>query len=106
MRNLLIMLGLIGILGCSSSTVQAHPAETAEVEVVVSSPPPPTLIEIRPIAPSVHHNWIEGYWVWSGYRYVWRPGFWLHRPGHRWHSGYWVRLERGWRYHRGFWVKI
>ena len=52
------------------------PAETVYIE----APPPPPQVESRPAQTSPGAVWIDGYWQWSGQRYVWVPGYWEMTP--------------------------
>lgn len=44
--------------------------------------PPAPRVEYRTVAPSPHHVWEGGDWLWGGSRYDWRPGRWA-SPGYR-----------------------
>lgn len=60
-------------------TVQASPAQ-----VYVPSAPPAVLYSAPP-APRPGYLWINGYWSWSGSRWVWIDGHWeARRAGYVW----------------------
>ncbi len=52
--------------------------EDLDVEEVAYLPRPPASVERGPNVPppSGDYSWIPGGWVWSGGRYLWRPGYW------------------------------
>jgi hypothetical protein len=74
-------------------------------EVVVSDAPPAPVYETVGIAPGPGFLWIDGYYHWSGVRWVWYRGHYA-RPPHP--GAAWVRARyevRGGRrvYIAGFW---
>jgi hypothetical protein len=79
-----------------------------EPEVIyVQEPPPPLIVENCPPCPAQNYVWINGYWCWSGKKYVWKKGRWV-PPRH--HGEYWIepRYEKhrhGYRYVPGYWDK-
>ena len=77
----------------------------AGVRVYVRVPPPPLIVETRPVAPSPRHVWIDGYHTWNGTAYVWSPGRWDLAPrGHaRWVAGHWKHVRHGWYWVPGHW---
>jgi hypothetical protein len=69
-------------------------------------PPPPVSIETGPTvpAPSPDHIYVPGGWVYSGYRYAWRPGCWVvHRPGWVWIPATYRWSPAGYVYVDGYW---
>ncbi|MDQ2870154.1 MAG: hypothetical protein M3S32_05385 [Acidobacteriota bacterium] len=71
----------------------------------VPAPPPPPVVEVRPVAPSRRHVWAGGYHRWDGRSYVWVPGTWRRAPRARaaWAPGRWVHGRRGWYWVDGRW---
>lgn len=49
---------------------------TVKVEPQPTAPPPATKVEIRPPQPSVHAEWVPGYWHWAGGSWLWLAGRW------------------------------
>jgi hypothetical protein len=72
--------------------------------VVVAGPPPAVRMEVRGVAPSPAHAWVDGYWAWRG-GWVWMPGRWAVPPRgrHAWVPGHWQRRGRGWVFIEGHW---
>ncbi|HUB79494.1 MAG TPA: hypothetical protein VMB03_11880 [Bryobacteraceae bacterium] len=73
--------------------------------VVVGFAPPAPRYAVVGVAPGPGFVWTEGFYNYSGGRYVWVPGRWM-RPPHphaAWVPGAWVREGRGYRFHRGYW---
>ena len=65
---------------------------------------PADVVYTRPAAPYAGAVWIDGDWVYSGGRYVRRPGYWSHpRRGRVYSAGSWVHNERGYTWRRGGW---
>jgi hypothetical protein len=65
--------------------------------VVVTQAPPPSQVEVIPVAPSPAHVWVPGHWSWNGGRYVWVSGHWrLSRNGYYWVPAHWQRTTTGW----------
>ena len=85
-----------------AAIVSASPAALGAPRVYISLPPPPLVVETRPVAPGPHHVWVEGYHRWDGHAYVWVPGayaipphhytVWVpgHYAHHHTHGYYWV----------------
>ena len=73
--------------------------------VVVGFAPPPPRYGVIGVAPGPGYVWIDGFWGWSGNRYVWTAGRWAQPPhAHaRWVRGEWRHEGRGWRYREGHW---
>lgn len=71
---------------------------------IVMTRPPASRTEVRPVKPYANAVWIDGYWKWSGGRYVWVLGYWTQsRPGKTWIPGYWQQKGRGWGWVKGHW---
>ena len=72
----------------------------------VVAPPPPVVAYnyYAPpvaVAPGPGYTWISGYYYPYGGRYVWRSGYWAHRP---YAGAYWVAPRyHGGRYYHGYW---
>jgi hypothetical protein len=68
--------------------------------------PPPTRVEIIPVAPSPNHFWVPGYWQWEGERHRWVDGRWEERrERERWVPHRWDHDEGDgrWHQHGGHW---
>jgi hypothetical protein len=74
-------------------------------EVVVGEAAPASRVEVIPVAPSVNHVWVAGYWSWRGGSWVWVSGRHVLRPrvGVVWVAGHWARHPRGWVWVHGCW---
>jgi hypothetical protein len=74
-------------------------------EVVVAEAAPAPRVEVIPVAPSVEHVWIAGYWSWHGGSWVWVAGRYVlrPRPAAVWVAGHWARHPRGWVWVHGCW---
>lgn len=55
-------------------------AEQGDSFLQVPRMPGPVRMEKLEPAPRDGAVWIDGYWNWSGRRWVWRPGVWALRP--------------------------
>jgi len=78
----------------------------AGVEDVEYLPEPPELIAVGAPgpAPSPDFIWVEGNWVWSGFRYLWRPGYWIRvNPDWTWAPAHYVATPAGYLYVEGYW---
>jgi WXXGXW repeat (2 copies) len=65
---------------------------------------PGGVMYVRPVAPGPGYIWVGDTWVWSGGRYVYHHGYWVHpRPGRVWVEGSWVHARNGWAWHSGHW---
>lgn len=49
---------------------------TVRVEPQPSAPPPAAKVETRPPQPSVHAEWVPGYWHWASPNWLWIRGRW------------------------------
>jgi hypothetical protein len=105
----LVMTGVAGLLagGCYTKheVVRAQGAATAPGDVVISAQPPPPRHEVRTVAPSSEHMWVEGNWIYRDGRWVWMPGEWRVRPSPTatYVPGYWKHTNKGYVYTPGFW---
>jgi len=113
MRRLLfslILFAWIPLVSCRPRhVVVVHDAEVASgprEEVVVAEPAPAARVEVIPVAPSVDHVWIAGYWSHQGGAWVWVGGRYVVRPHVRavWVPGHWERHPRGWVWVYGRWA--
>jgi hypothetical protein len=95
MKKWMLALAATALLGASSAFAQ----------VVVRVAPPAPIVEVRPVAPSPRHVWIDGYHRWDGRRYVWTPGRWAMPPrrGGVWVPGHWDRRPGGYIWIGGRW---
>jgi hypothetical protein len=72
--------------------------------VVVGTPPPTPLEEVRPAPPFEGAAWIPGYWYWNGTRHVWVAGRWSAQPsGYTWEHARWEKHEGKWWHRPGHW---
>ena len=74
--------------------------------VYVQTAPPPQKYVIIPRRPAPTAVWIEGYWDWTGVRFVWVDGLWNINPpraGVVWVPHRWVKTNRGWYRKPGEW---
>jgi len=78
---------------------------TAMPRIYIAAPPPAPIVEVRPVAPSRNHVWVEGFHRWDGNAYVWTPGTWTARPrAHAaWVKGHYVHSRHGWYWVDGRW---
>lgn len=98
LRKLTLALVFTALIG-SAGAVQALP------RIYIPVPPPPPIVEVRPVAPGPRHIWIEGYHRWDNGAYTWVPGHWERRPrAHSvWVRGHYVHGRRGWYWVPGRW---
>jgi hypothetical protein len=78
----------------------------ADVQEIEYLPEPPESIEVAPPGPppSPNHIWVEGNWIWSGVRYLWRPGYWIRvNPDWTWAPAHYVATPAGYLYVEGYW---
>ncbi|HVL75261.1 MAG TPA: YXWGXW repeat-containing protein [Noviherbaspirillum sp.] len=100
MKHILCITALV--LG-SAALAPAVAAPQIGIHVTVGTPPPPVRYEAAP-RPHRGHEWIPGYWDWTGRRYVWVPGRWEKaRAGHYYRRAEWRQGPRGWTLVRGGW---
>jgi len=94
------------VMGCRHKEKEVRHEYENDVDVVyVAKPPPPLIVENRYACPSEQYVWVNGYWYWSGHKYVWRKGRWVRPPRH---GEYWIepryeKHKRGYRYVPGHW---
>ena len=105
----LVMIAAAPLASCRPRVVVvehdvAYTAGSRE-EVVVSEAAPETRVEVIPVAPSVNHVWISGYWSRHGGSWVWVAGRHVVRPRAQavWVAGHWARHPRGWVWVHGCW---
>ena len=77
----------------------------AQVGIYIGHEPPPLRYEVRPAIPGPGYAWTDGYWNWSGARYVWVPGAWRRPPyaNAYWSHPHYDHYREGWRLHEGHW---
>jgi len=84
----------------------AEQKQTEQSREVVYLPPPPETIERGPVvpAPTADHVYVEGSWIYSGGRYLWRPGCWTAcRRGWVWVPAHYVWSPCGYVFVEGYW---
>jgi WXXGXW repeat (2 copies) len=91
------------VFGCAAQ-VDATPPSTAPAAVMATSAPPPVQIEVVPVAPSIDHVWIKGYWHWNGAQWAWRPGHYDIKRGYSWVPAHYDEKGSSWSYVEGHWV--
>lgn len=93
-----LMALMISLSGCAARVGVPPP-------VLVSEPPPPGVVEVRPPIPFSGAVWIGGYYEHRNHRYHWVPGRYAKRPHPRarWVPGRWKHYRRGWGWHEGHW---
>jgi hypothetical protein len=86
----------------------AQPVVVAPIVPVirVTIAPPRPRVEVRPVAPSPDHMWIDGHWAWRGRRHVWVGGHWMTPPstGYAWVPARWVNEGGAWIFYEGHWT--
>ena len=84
--------GLILLAGCTS-------------RVYVRLAPPPARVEVMSPRPGEIYVWVQGFWTWSDYAYVWSPGRWVRAPHAPavWIPGEWRKNRRGYYWVPGHW---
>jgi YXWGXW repeat-containing protein len=89
------------IAGCAAGVAYEDSYGYATV-----APPAYVQVDVQGVAPYPDAIWIDGYWNWSGNRWLWRRGYWGHaRAGYSWVPHRWYRDGRGWRMSAGHWVR-
>jgi hypothetical protein len=93
--------------GTYNPTAVYEPAAPAG-EVIVQTPPPANIVEVRPAVPFAGAVWIPGYWNWNGATHIWVAGRWsAPRPGFAWEPHHWARMPNGgWRMEHGHWRRL
>jgi hypothetical protein len=81
---------------------EGPPPQPPPDQVVVEAPPAP-YVEVVPDSPGPDFVWVGGYWGYSGGRYVWIRGRYIHGHGRHWHPGYWNRGPGGYVFVQGRW---
>ena len=110
-RLVLVLSAAVVFSGCTFGlrarpTVWAY-TPPASGTVVYQAPPAPRYVGAQGYAPGAGYTWIDGYWHWDGYQWVWVDGQWsAPRPGYSWRQPTWVRSGRGWVYGGGGWVGV
>ncbi len=102
-----LLLPLVGMLLCSGCIYSHRAMAPTGRTIIVQQEPPPPRQEVRTISPGPTHTWVEGYWAYSGNRWVWVPGHWENRPRTDavWMPGHWDKdpAQRGWVWTPGHW---
>ncbi|MBC8044986.1 MAG: YXWGXW repeat-containing protein [Rhizobacter sp.] len=86
------MMSVASLQGCAS-------------EEVVTEQPPAERVEVRVVAPSPRHVWIDGHWARRRGDWDWVPGHWDAPPRERavWERGHWKQTRRGYVWVDGYW---
>ncbi len=65
---------------------------------------PDTPISARPPRPYPYYVWVDGDWIWTGARYMYKPGYWTAPQPHSvYTAGSWERRGNGWHWKKGRW---
>jgi hypothetical protein len=98
-----------------SDRVIVEPGDPCQMEVppipqaqqAPIAPPAQPLDAVPPPQPSPSYVFVDGYWYWTGVRYVWAPGYWVPpRPGHVYVGGSWRFGGGAWFYDPGGWAPV
>ncbi len=92
--------GLIAaVLAVAGLGMAPQEADAAPLKVAVHTPRAPAKrVDVRPMAPSARHLWVEGRWTFAHGKFTWVPGYWA-APKATWVAGRYV-VQRG----RTVWV--
>ena len=103
MRRILLSLAAVSLLALAPGL--AH-AQVVVPGVSVTVAPPPVRAEVRPMAPSPNHVWINGHWAWRRGAHVWMPGHYALPPGagYRWVPARWVNEGGRYVFFEGHWA--
>jgi WXXGXW repeat (2 copies) len=104
MRRMLLSLAAVTML--SFAPALAHAQAVIVPGVRVSVAPPPLRAEVRPVAPSPNHVWVNGHWAWRGRAHVWVGGHYALPPGagYHWVQARWVNEGGQWTFFEGHWA--
>lgn len=92
------------IVAASALAVPAYAGVSVSVEIGIPMAPPTLVYERVPPPPGVGYVWTPGYWGWTGERYIWVHGRYIHgRPGYVWHPEHWQRRGDRWHFMHGRW---
>ena len=93
------------LLAAASLSLALFSPAAEAARVVVKVAPPVARVEVRAVAPSHAHVWVNGYWRWNGSAHVWVAGAWRvpPRPGVAWADGHWKKTPGGWVWIDGHW---
>ena len=100
-KNVLGLMGLLPLVGLTGCVVH----DRRPREVIVEERPPETRYEVRSVAPSREHVWIDGHYVRVGNHWDWIGGHWEHRPRHEavWLPGRYEPRGHGYVWIEGSW---
>ena len=92
------LLGALAFSACEHSNFHAG---------VTVGPPPPPMFGPVGLAPGAGWVWTDGYYVWGGNAWRWRPGRWARppHPGYVWRRPSYLPHRNGYRVHQGRWVR-
>tara|TARA_R110000824_G_scaffold85425_3_gene212287 strand:- start:3773 stop:4117 length:345 start_codon:yes stop_codon:yes gene_type:complete len=100
--------GTLILSGCAghmhSPYRDGRPPIGLQISFIAKAPPPPRRVTIPP-RPVIGAIWIDGYWNWTGVRFVWVDGFWDRNPPRNriWEKSRWVHSNQGWYRTPGRW---
>jgi len=97
---------MLALSGCANNgPYRPAPAYAPSSYVYVKTAPPAPRRVVMPPRPSDYAIWIDGYWNWSGYDYVWISGFWEANPprNQTWVRDRWANSNQGWYREQGRW---
>jgi hypothetical protein len=97
-----------GLILLAGTLAAGAPLAGAQI-VVRIGPPPPRPVEVVPVVPREHPDWVwvPGFHRWDGARYVWVPGHYAAPPfAHaHWVEGHWGPGRGGYVWHEGHWAR-
>ena len=70
-------------IGCGAASIPLAPqGPHADNDKFVIVQHPPDVVQVQSVTPRPDDTavWVDGYWHWSGRRWVWQPGAWTHPP--------------------------
>jgi len=75
--------------------------------VYVQPAPPEPRVVVVPARRRAHTVWVDGYWQWTGRRYIWQRGHWeTERGGHRHVQAHWEMRGAEWTLVPATWVVV
>jgi hypothetical protein len=102
MKRILITVAA-AIIGTAAFAPVAQAQHSRTEVIVVQKAPPPLRREAVPAARR-GHEWIPGYWNWTGRRYTWVKGHYEKvRRGYVYARPEWRQADNGWTMERGGW---
>ncbi len=93
---------LTGVSACSvichcSQTIRQvphgpHPEDASSIPV--TEKPPPTKVEVIPLARRRNCRWLDGHYIWAGQAWRWQKGRWVRPPGGCYYAPPTTRYEK------------